>query len=489
MRKLYYAFLFLVVGMTSCNDWLDITPKDTVVEEQLFATGDGYRNVLNGVYKQMATSSMYGRELTYGMLDAMGQLYLARGFNSASLYANAMSYNYEHQDVESAIESIWSTTYNAIANCNSILAKIDDTDSTMFRSLNNEKMLIKGEALALRAFLHFDMMRLFAPNPQSGDEQKYIPYYKVYPSTFEPDRTTKEVLEFVIQDLEEARSLVAPQDTIAWRNMLHFNSRFENNGGDVLQNPDLFFRHRGYRMNYLAICSMLARAYNYYGVFDDTYYQKAYDIAEHVMGFSIEGEYYPCVDFTAYYYIEDDPKAHEEVIFCLSNQKLREDYEALQSGTRGESFYLRSDLFDDAADVRQEYLTEPRGSYRVCIKNEELSSESQYEFEDMIPLFRLGELYFIQAEVLARRGDITAAVDKIDVVRGERNCQIGPMGLPAQQIRDWNTFKEEMVMEATREFMQEGQAFFYYKRFNILPSSEATEADFVLPKPDSEVLY
>ena len=67
-------------------------------EDQLFATGDGYRNVLNGIYKQMATSSMYGQELSWGMLDVMGQLYQTRGFHSSSAYYKlATGYNYEDQ--------------------------------------------------------------------------------------------------------------------------------------------------------------------------------------------------------------------------------------------------------------------------------------------------------------------------------------------------------------------------------------------------------
>ena len=58
-----------ILALTSCNSWLDVTPQDTVDEDVLFSTGDGYRNVLNGVYKQMATPSMYGKELSWGMLD------------------------------------------------------------------------------------------------------------------------------------------------------------------------------------------------------------------------------------------------------------------------------------------------------------------------------------------------------------------------------------------------------------------------------------
>lgn len=487
--KTYLIALILCIGLMSCNNWLDITPSDTVVEEELFATGDGYRNVLNGVYKQMAGSSLYGKELSWGMLDVMGQLYHSSAFGRYSTYTKlASSYNYEDKEVKALIEQIWSLAYNSIANCNSILGRIDQTDSTFFRELNNEKMLIKGEALALRALLHFDMLRLFAPNPKAGDSEVRIPYFKHYPSTFEPSLTSKEVLEFAIQDLEEARSLVAPHDTLVWRNMLNLNSRFDNSQGDVTQHPDLFFRHRGYRMNYLAVCAMLARVYNYYGIYDEAYYQKAYDIAEHII--NQKDGYYNLVDFVSYYYLEDNRKATDEIMFCLSNQKLQDDYETLTiSGDY--NFYLRSDLFDDTGDARRTTLTDKSGAYQICnknIKTEDDSGESK-TCKDILPMFRLSELYYIQAEVLARKGQWTQAAQKIDVVRKARNCQTGPSGEMEKNIKDWNSFVSAVVMEAARDFMQEGQVFFYYKHLNLLPKTGMKEADMTFPKPDSEMIF
>lgn len=208
----------------------------------------------------MASSSMYGQELSWGMLDVLAQLYQSRGFTSGSTYYKFITYNYNDKNTKSIIETIWSQAYNSIANCNSLLSKIDETDSTLFRSLNHEKLLIKGEALALRAFLHFDMLRLFAPAPDAQDTKNYIPYFTVYPSTFEPDRTVKEVLEYAIKDLEEAKNLVAPHDTIDWRYMLTDNLRIYNNG-DSDGNQDLFFKNRGFRMNYLAILRFISKKY------------------------------------------------------------------------------------------------------------------------------------------------------------------------------------------------------------------------------------
>ena len=68
--------IFLFVGLSSCNDWLNIEPKDTTTETDLFATGDGYRVALNGVYAQMAESSLYGQQLNWGFLDVIAHMYM-----------------------------------------------------------------------------------------------------------------------------------------------------------------------------------------------------------------------------------------------------------------------------------------------------------------------------------------------------------------------------------------------------------------------------
>ena len=493
MKILYIFSIIFVLACTSCNSWLEVTPQDTVDEDQLFATGDGYRNVLNGIYKQMATSSMYGQELSWGMLDVMGQLYQTRGFHSSSAYYKlATGYNYEDQYVKPIIQTIWSQAYNSIANCNSILSKIDATDSSLFRSRNHEKMLIKGEALALRAFLHFDMLRLFAPAPVANDSKADIPYFTIYPSTFEPDRSIKEVLERVIKDLEEAKNLVAPHDTLDWRMMLTDGHRIDYGRGAKEANQDLFFKYRGFHLNYLAICAQLARVYNYMGELDATYYQKSYDMAEHVITFELDpGGYYPNLVFTSYYYTDENKKRYEEVLFCLSNQKLMEDYASLTTGTSSTVFYLQNSLFDDNGDVRLTNMVKTSGNYQVCTKNIAPDGEiGDYQnCQDMLPMIRLSELYYIQAEHLCRQGDIAGAVQKIDVVRRARNCQTGSYGEMSKRIKDLDTFKKEIIKEALRDFMQEGQAFFYYKRLGVSPKDGVQAANLVFPKPDNETIH
>ena len=61
--------------LTSCNDWLDLKPDTQATEEEVYATGNGFRSVLNKLYKSMGGASLYGRELSFGMLDCMSQQY------------------------------------------------------------------------------------------------------------------------------------------------------------------------------------------------------------------------------------------------------------------------------------------------------------------------------------------------------------------------------------------------------------------------------
>lgn len=68
MKKIYSIFAVLALMSTSCS-WLDITPADTVVEEELFSEAEGFHNAINGLYNSMSDSELYGRELSYGFVE------------------------------------------------------------------------------------------------------------------------------------------------------------------------------------------------------------------------------------------------------------------------------------------------------------------------------------------------------------------------------------------------------------------------------------
>ena len=75
---------------------------------------------------------------------------------------------------ENRLDQTWNKAYVLILNCNKILESIDQNQD-LFTGGNY--YAVKGEALALRAMLHFDMLRLFGPVYAKDSEKKAIPYY------------------------------------------------------------------------------------------------------------------------------------------------------------------------------------------------------------------------------------------------------------------------------------------------------------------------
>ena len=64
MKKLISHILIALTGMlaVSCNAWLDVTPENAIADDDLFSTGFGYRNALNGIYTNLASDELYGKQ-------------------------------------------------------------------------------------------------------------------------------------------------------------------------------------------------------------------------------------------------------------------------------------------------------------------------------------------------------------------------------------------------------------------------------------------
>ena len=154
------GLLFLCLG---CNDWLDVRPKSQVKESDLFESESGFRDALTGIYVLMGRSESYGGQRTMGLMDMVAQTYTDVPYELEGI----VSYNYKLDAVKALIDTLWNTSYNAIANCNYLLRNIAEHGDVMGDDL---RALVEGEALALRAFLHFDLLRGYAPSYKMGKD-------------------------------------------------------------------------------------------------------------------------------------------------------------------------------------------------------------------------------------------------------------------------------------------------------------------------------
>jgi hypothetical protein len=393
------------------------------------------------------------------------------------------------------LDPIWRTAYQCVANCNNLLGNIRNEDASKFQSGELEKGLIIGEAMAMRAMLQFDILRLYAPYADDG--KAWVPYYDQDGlSTGAPLLTVTAVLDKVVADLTEAQQLTENYDLRDDGHvyMLGPNSRFTvsfaNSGMDDTERS-LFIAARGYRMNYFAVTALLARVYSWRGE-----HEKANAEADKILNFEYNEQAGIMFGFVSPTDARENRKTTDDLIFCLADGQLYDHYQPYTShntGGREDPFLSLSydvrDAFSewyggDPADYRYTVLTGVgSASQRVSLKYSRPATESDRSsaVADILPMIRLSELYLIKAEYEASQGLWQNAANALDAIRVGRNCTAGGV-----DVTDSESFRSALLGEARREFVAEGQTYFYFKKFGETIGWSMQPEHFVFPKPIAE---
>ena len=467
---------------TSCNEWLDVRQEGEFEAEDLYANGEGYRAVINKLYKMMAESSLYGENLTYGVVDCMSQQYaLTEESNANSVYRSFADFKYTDNGVPDQIDAMWLNGYRMIANANDLLQRIRNAEDDMFEFGAVERHLIEGEARACRALVHFEFLRLFAPRVEDAGEDLFVPYVEHYPNTYASSIAVRPFLEKVINDLTEAKRLVAEFDTSADGRLVNATAAARtaaaptNNFG-----YDNFFAGREYRLSYYSITALLARVYQWAGM-----QEEAFACAREVIGFAENGEPFYKDDFTgvktttgfdaAAFDQKSDYKAQSNIIFACYDRDAYED-SRLQYQFKHESLNRSNEFFvldvetlfrsrgisEMSSDVRyQNMVFLGMGQYPIS-GNYYLPSTSPESATHlmMFPLIRLTEMRYIVAEYYARNGQFTEAYQELNDIRATRG--LGELSNGSS----FDEFVSDLVEDARREWISEGQLFYLYKRLD-----------------------
>lgn len=524
----------LFLGFTSsCNNWLDVPVDGKFTAKELFTTGDGYRSALNSLYKNMGAPVLYGKNLQFGILDFFSNQYdMSTSYMesySSELQA-AGKRDFEEPNLRRTIDHIWLSAYKIIAAANDLAGHIEQEDNNKFAGGEAERKLIWAEAKAIRAFLHFDMLRLYAPAPVNDTRQPYIPYNVTFPETQGRRLPVKEVLDLIIKDLEEAKILAQKYDSSP-EGMIGITSgdaRFYNDfphGFPNVPNPkdhiDAFFQTRGCRFNSWSITALLARVYQYYIPYDQNMTEKAKTSAKEVIELTLTGGYdskiFPFKDEWFNFKYIDNPEMMRDIrmvsnlIMALHNEKQLEmamlENSFPRDRGRGLSISnlpkvnLAQDIFKTTegvdefnTDMRaQRLLYQPEGMWNVKLSTKwYIKKDEQEELKRtirLIPLIRTSELRYIIAECEAVQGNYAEAYRIVNEMRSNRMLETP---LPVKNTLEG--FIKDLVREAQREWISEGQLFYLYKRLNapVKRSETVTEPfkneECVLPLPAKETI-
>ena len=484
--NIIWTGVILVCGV-GCSSFLDVQPKDKQSEKQLFATRGGFYTAVNGMYNKMASSALYGKNLSYELVDVISKRYQPLPVNT---YLTALStFAYTDEDVKKALESTWTTAYNTILNCNVVLENIDESEGVL---QEQEYRVLKGEMLAVRAFLHFDMLRLFGPVYKLHPETEAIPYNESSKVVALPLMTADSVLhEKILRDLDEAEELLADSDPV-----------IENGPMASLEkDEEVYLRYRQLRMNYYAVLALKARVYLYAGE-----QANALAAARKLLADSKVNEHFPAVDPNKLLANQSNPDRvfSSEVLAGIYKKDRVDIYTNYFSAEQAGNNYLhpRKDFVGTSlfAGETQDYRFQTwwqvasgvgeSGHSLIKYKGIDKPSgttDTEYFYAVFMSLIRLSEAYYIAAEcepVLADR-------------YGWLNQMRTRRGLPELTVVSEDDFMKRLRSEYLREFIGEGQIFFMYKRLYININSDengydtntygAKEERYVLPLPSGEV--
>lgn len=488
--------LFLSWSMLSCSNWLEVDPELEVYEETMFENEQGYFMAVNGVYAMLSDQNLYGQELLYGAMEAWGRTYDLHDLYHNGYYALA-HFDYENASAKEYAEAIWQKCYKVIAETNNIIQNLEADSKTSFTGGETTRNMIRGELYAVRALMHFEIVRIFAQAPilDGGGVTATVPYVTEFPSRVNTPMPTKDILANILSDLKKAQEWIKPFDTepsnpgYSMWSAYYTEEKLKANENVGRQFHEVeFFRYRAHRLNYFAITHLLARVALYAG---DK--EVAFEEANRLVEWLKKDR--PC-KFTLLGYMGDpvnqmpcSPRLQEEILFGGNNTNLPDWVERYFWNTGNQQYHLNikdkiSIFSDNLEDIRLKSIPGTKVTKFVIEGRDEATIA---KWENLIPIFRIPETFLIAAEAIMDK-DLGKAVEIYNYLMDKRGNQVykfSQEALPTPQ-----DFLEAVVKEYRREYIGEGQMVFVYKRLNIPVREGSILVDhygkLVLPVPDSE---
>lgn len=561
MRKLLYILYAVMLSgvMSGCNDWLSPDRGDKILEKDAYKSETGINNVLNGLYRTLMSDDLYGNLLTGGTVDFFAHYYVyptetmisESGYNKEDLQQlralGEMDWVRYAGAREEFLDPIWEMGYKLILDINTFIKKMKE-DTVLSEE---RRKLYMGEAYGLLALVHLDLYRLYGPLDYT--QGNAMPFHG-FAAMDTPDYLSgKDFLDEVMGLLDTADELLLETDPIVLDGKV-----WDGKDDDLDMMPeDIFakmFRNR--RMNYWAVQVLKMRVNTILNTPDSR--RAVIDAADRLFAEAVDPDYtnlqtnqmipkakpfawtpestdaaiyslYPIlydevimgpedINMMEWWEVHMDQKQPTKQVRVFMTQNLNMNIMGTIGGNN--STDKRIGQFDEAelpmnaiSNSSQTYHSSVK--YRSEYKNGEgTKGNLAYNMKNMRALMRLAEVQYMKVEALLNGDELAPAIEALNMVLQNRGYDPNetatydptlrlPASASAEEIRDM------LTREYYREFVYEGQAFYFVKRsaavagtptypiFNAyldtatastsFPTVDMTRAQFILPRPKGEV--
>jgi len=159
-KALFFQLAVLLCLMVGCAEFLNKDPQDEISKEEALNDIFSIRLALNGAYNALGVGNYYGMHfLVYPELTG-GNVRLKDGPDIGDInnYEPIYDFNLEANNEDVNLRFAYAELYEALNAVNNIIEAIPSiTDGS-----EAESDQVLGEALALRALIHHDLLRLYA---------------------------------------------------------------------------------------------------------------------------------------------------------------------------------------------------------------------------------------------------------------------------------------------------------------------------------------
>lgn len=486
MKKIKVLFvLVLIAAFSSCEDSYNIVQAGEFNESATFKTVDDMQLYLNEVYDY--ASNLSEINFTTVITDEVGVGPQNAG-QDRDLYGFILNSN------DGFADAIWNTQYALINRCNRLLRgaaliTVDPANTVDVARYNS----IVGQARALRAFGHFELLTYFSTDLKNDSALGVILVERV-PDLFEklPRNTNGEVFASIEADLQFAYDNVVDNTTSTkpWtyisKNYVNaFRARmyaYRGNYTLAKQYADAAISTAAATGTTLASASALPyTASNFYNVTTTTnpYRKMLSDISQGEIIFSLDRSVGKEAVAGIFYFNKTNLTGgpYHDMGRNLFNLLDTAPGNPLASGTPGD---IRALAFIDATSKVDEqgpvvvgtagtapfYDTDPVYEANDALLIDKYPGKPGFDLGNDLKIFRLSEMYFIKAEALVSEGDLSGAATILKSIRDVRNRlnQNQPLPIYANATEAW----ADILKERRIELCYEGHRYIDLKRLGGL---------------------
>jgi hypothetical protein len=201
----------MVVILSGCKkDWLDTYPTTSVSAADAVKTTQNAWAALNGIHRVMYTQydaqGQAGEGSQNIFRDLMGEDIVYPLANGSTGLIGFLRWQTHRNVTDGFLRYVYRFYYRLISNANVLIEGIDAADGP-----EADKKYIKGQALAYRAWCHFQLVQLWGGRYVAGQSNTQLGVPLMIKGTLEgqPRASVEEVYTQINKDLAEAKTLLA----------------------------------------------------------------------------------------------------------------------------------------------------------------------------------------------------------------------------------------------------------------------------------------